>query len=484
MPMSVPNQLILMSDEHTRRVLGCYGNNFVRTPNLDRLASMGTVFTDAYTPAPICVPARAAFATGCYNHVTHHWDNGAPYTGTPSSWGHALQEAGLTVGSIGKLHYRNTEDSVGLDFQINPMHVVNGVGDILGSIRDPLPRRAKSAAMAEQIGPGETSYLAYDRSITESSIEWIREYGKARSPWTLFVSLVTPHFPLIAPEEFFNLYSDLGMMPHKPAPAQEHMWYRAMRDCFCYDNFTAESTRIALASYYGLVSFMDFQIGRILEALDDAGISRSTRVIYTSDHGDNIGERGFWGKSTMFEESVGVPMIISGPGVPSGKVCTTPVSLIDIYPTVLKSANLDVLDGRPGRSLVDLANEPAQFDRPVFSEYHAMGSMSGAFMFRKGKWKLVYFAGMAPELYDLSDDPQELSDLGNRPEFASVRDELITGLHAICDPEEVNERAKADQRALVERHGGTEAVINRGGFGATPPPGEKAEFSGKRGLLS
>ena len=127
-------------------------NGVVQTPNLDRLAARGTVFTDAYTPVPICVPARASFATGLYGHATGHWDNATPYTGTPRGWGHAMQDTGRLVGSIGKLHYRNGDDPVGLDFQEIAMHVVNGVGDVLGCVREPLPKRWKSHAMAENIG--------------------------------------------------------------------------------------------------------------------------------------------------------------------------------------------------------------------------------------------------------------------------------------------------------------------------------------------
>ena len=163
------NQLILMSDEHTRKVLGCYGNTVVRTPNLDRLAARGTRFENAYTPVPICVPARATFATGQYGHQTGHWDNATPYYGEPNSWGHHLQSAGIEVGSIGKLHFRNVEDQVGLDFQEIPMHVLNGVGDVLGCVREPLPKRWKSRAMAEKIGAGETNYTEYDRDIAERS---------------------------------------------------------------------------------------------------------------------------------------------------------------------------------------------------------------------------------------------------------------------------------------------------------------------------
>ena len=204
-----------MTDEHTRKVLSCYGNTIVQTPNLDQLAKRGTVFSNAYCNVPICVPSRASFATGQYAHTSGHWDNATPYTGKPESWGHALQKSGIQVGSIGKLHYRNSEDAVGFDFQTLPMHVVNGVGDVLGCVREPLPRRWKALSMAEDIGPGETSYNIYDRQVASEAVKWLKGKANDTKPWTLFVSLVAPHFPLIAPAEFYELYENLKLMPSK-----------------------------------------------------------------------------------------------------------------------------------------------------------------------------------------------------------------------------------------------------------------------------
>lgn len=476
------NQLVLMADEHSKKILGCYGNRLVQTPNLDRLAARGTRFTAAYTPSPICVPARASFATGKYCHTTHHWDNSTPYFGEPSSWGHALQRKNRRVGSIGKLHYRSAKDDTGFDFQKNPMHVVKGIGDLLGAVRDqiPLPTRVKNRSMAEKIGPGETGYINYDRDIASRAAKWLQERGREgeeAQPWTLFVSMVTPHFPLIAPPEFYEIYAESGIMPKKGVDQDEHEWLRLFRECACYDNFDTEKTRIALASYYALTSFVDAEMGKVLDALDEAGLTGSTRVIYTSDHGDNCGERGLWGKSVMFEESVGVPFLMAGPDVPAGHVCNTPINLIDVYPTLLKGAGLeDIPADRPGASLVDIANAPDDAGRVAFSEYHAAAAPTGAFMLRKGRWKLIYYAGYRPALYNLEADPEELKDLGTDPAHAAICAELETELRKICDPDAVDRTAKADQAALIERHGGRAAVVAQGGFGATPPPGETPEY--------
>ena len=472
------NQLILMTDEHTRKVLGCYGNETVQTPHIDRLAHEGTLFENAYTNVPICVPARASFATGDYAHRSHHWDNATPYFGTPSSWCNALQKADITVGSIGKLHYRNADDDVGLDFQKIPMHVVNGIGDVLGCVREPLPKRWKALSMAENIGPGETEYNIYDRQVTEETVDWLATHGNQEKPWVLFVSMVAPHFPLIAPKEFYDLYDHLELMPTKPRENPEHPWHDAMRQCQIMDNFTPEKTRVALASYYGLVTFIDDLIGKILAAVGQNNLNNNTQILYLSDHGDNIGERDFWGKSNFYEESVGVPCIIKGPNIPGGKICKTPVSLIDVHPTILKTAGIDP-EKKPGTSLVELANAEDDPKRLVFSEYHAMGSSTGAFMIRKGHWKFVYYVSMQPQLFNLLDDPDELHDLGTDSKYTNLRSEMEADLRSICDPEAVDAKAKADQMAIVKANGGIEAVVARGGFGATPPPGVKVEYANK-----
>lgn len=472
-----PNLIILMSDEHAASMMGCAGHPMVQTPNLDRLAARGTRFANAYTNAPICVPARASFATGKYGHQSGHWDNATPYTGTPRSWGHMLQQNGNLVGSIGKLHYRNGEDDVGLDFQEIPMHLVNGVGDVLGCIREPLPRRWKARDLAESAGPGETAYTAYDRNIADAATEWIANVKPGGKPWTLFVSMVAPHFPLTAPEEFYDLYKDAELWPKKPARNDDHPWIKALRHCFVYDNFTPEKIRAGLAAYYGLTSFMDANVGRILDAVEAAGLNETTRILYVSDHGDNMGERGLWGKSNMYEEAAAVPMILAGPDVPKGRTCETAVSLADVFPTVLDGAGLTADDPElPGRSLLQIAAAPDDKTRAVFSEYHAAGAASGAFMVRKGDWKYIYYVGFAPQLFDLKNDPDELNDLGQSRDHDQIRADLHAELLKVCDPEDVDRRAKADQAAIVAAHGGARAVLERGGFGATPAPGAKAEF--------
>lgn len=206
--MTPQNLLIIMDDEHNKKVLGYNGHPMVKTPNLDRLASRGTIFSNAYTNSPICVPARAAFATGRYVHQNRCWDNAIAYSGNPISWAHVLRDKGHQVVSIGKLHYSNDEIDGGFSDQIIPMHIEAGVGDLYGLIRNPLPIRHQSADLARSIGPGESSYTQYDRDIASKTVNWLKAVANAKTnkPWVLFASFMAPHSPLIAPEEFYSMY--------------------------------------------------------------------------------------------------------------------------------------------------------------------------------------------------------------------------------------------------------------------------------------
>ncbi|MCY4311732.1 MAG: sulfatase-like hydrolase/transferase, partial [Rhodospirillaceae bacterium] len=217
------------------------------------------------------------------------------------------------------------------------------------------------------------------------------------------------------------------------------------------------------------------QIGKVLDKMDQTGLADTTRIIYTSDHGDNVGARGMWGKSVLYEEASRIPMIIAGPDVPQGLTVATPTTLVDIYPTVIDGVGLDLTEEEevtlPGRSLFDLAKQSEDPDRPALSEYHAIGSNSAAFMLRKGRYKYHYYVGHVPELFDLETDPEETTDLAHDSSNIETLANFEHLLRSIVDPEDVDQRAKADQRALIENYGGWEKARKFGAPGATPAPG-------------
>jgi choline-sulfatase len=259
--------------------------------------------------------------------------------------------------------------------------------------------------------------------------------------------------------------------PFKLRPADghaRHPWVEAMDAFWPHDaGFRDEDERrLAVAMYWALCSYVDHHLGLIVETLERTGLAADTRLIYASDHGDNLGARGLWGKSTLYRESVEVPLIVAGPGIPAETV-TAPVSLVDLHPTVLEGVGLPTDPDKPGRSLL---SGPFDEARAVFSEYHAVGAPSGAYMVRKGRWKYHHYVGHPPELFDLATDPEETRNLADRPDLTETMRAMRAALDAICDPDAVDARAKADQAALVARHGGREAALGVGNVGATPPP--------------
>jgi choline-sulfatase len=478
--MTPANLVILMSDEHDPRWMGCAGS-FVHTPNLDRLAARGMRFTDAYTTCPICVPARAAFAVGKYVHQIGYWDNADPYEGSIPSWHHRLRTAGHRVVSVGKLHFRSTEDDNGFSEEIVPMNVFEGKGDLYGLLRgDDMPARADGKKLAALSGPGESEYTWYDREIAARAQIWLREEApKYRErPWVLFVSFVAPHFPLIAPPHWYYRYPP-GRVPMPKLYAERerpaHPCVRDQRDNTGYDRHFEDGAAVkrARAGYFGLVSSLDENIGHLLDTLEDCGLAASTRVLYTSDHGDNLGARGLWGKQVLYEEAAKVPLIVAGPGVPAGAVRREPVSHVDVYPTIMECAR----EAAPEAVGVSLLGDIPE--RAILSEYHASSSRSGEYMIRSGRWKYVYFVHYPdqPQLYDLESDPEELTDLAGDKGHRPIIEECHRLLLGMLDPVEVDRRAKRRQAELVAANGGREAVIRRGSFAYSPPPGFKAEFT-------
>jgi choline-sulfatase len=475
------NLLVLMSDQHNRQMMGCAGHPDVKTPNLDALAARGTRFANAYTSSPICVPARAAMATGRYPHQLGVWDNAAPYTGQPASWGHRLTAAGRHVTTIGKLHFRGADDDTGFPDQRIPLHCHEGLGDYQGLLRQDMPPRFQHRKYLLDAGPGDSEYVRYDRAIADEAIHWLREEASSHTqPWTLFASFVCPHPPFIAPPEFMALYDPDSIT--LPVGWREEEWvhhpaFELRRKIMFHEEPLDERTfRRAICAYYALVSFMDDRVGAVLRALDAAGLTDSTRVLYTNDHGDMVGKHGLWYKSVMYEDSAGTSMIVAGPGVPEGKVSRTNVSLVDVFPTVLQSAGVDPSPedaDLPGLSLLELANEDGRRSRVAFSEYHSSMSASASFMVREDRFKLIYYVGMPKQLFDLEADPDERHNLADDPAHAAVLSHLEAALRAICDPEDVDHRAKADQMRRVEAVGGAEAIVAGGvKFTHSPPPAQ------------
>lgn len=472
------NLLVIVSDEHDPRYLGASGATWMHTPNLDALALRGTRFSRAWTPSPICVPARASLATGRFAHECGYWDNAIAYEGRWTSWHHRLVDAGVRTESIGKLHFRRQDDPTGFAAQHEPMHIQDGVGLVWGSVRDPLPQSRGPSPIFDDLGPGLSGYNRYDETIAQAAERWLRERAADPSdrPWALFVGFVAPHMPLVVPQRYLDYYRETAP-PLKLRPEngyQRHPWVERMARFWDHDAELRDDQQRALARacYFGLLSYLDERIGQVLSALAATGQDKETTVIYTSDHGDNLGTRGLWNKSTLYRESVGIPMIIAGPDIPEGRVVEANVGLVDIYPTALHACGIERLpeeEDLPGMSLMALADGSREESRRLgFSEYHAVGAESAAFMLCDRRFKYHHYVGYRPELFDLQEDPEELHDLALDPRYRAQCQEFEGRLRSMLDPEAVDAAAKRSQRDLVARFDGRKGAWARGNPGPTP----------------
>lgn len=471
------NTLILLTDEQEAQVMGCAGHPFVTTPHMDALAARGTRFTNAFTPSPICVPARAALATGRWVHQIGYWDNAMGYDGRIPGWCHDLAQAGQRVESIGKLHYVSESAPTGFTRQHQPAHLAAGIGQVWGSVRNPLPDEKRSPFLFNELGAGESSYNRYDMASAEIAVAWLKERAAEQSTtaWTLFVGFVAPHFPLVVPQKYLDQI-DFDRIPaprlHPDNGHPRHPWVQRHADCSNPDQElgSVERRREALACYFALVNFVDEQLGMVLNTLKDAGLEGSTRVIFSSDHGDNQGVRGMWNKSTLYREATHVPMVVAGPGVPENHLCHTHVNLIDVAPTVLANAGLPPDKALPGRDLLEIAHSPDDPQRLGFSEYHAVGSPSAAFMLRQDRWAYHHYVGYPAELFDVKDDPGQTTNLASSSTHQEVCQYFEKILRQQLDPEAVDRLAKADQDRLIEKFGGREKALKIGTPGASPVP--------------
>lgn len=477
--MSVTNTIFILSDQFSRNALGCYGNPVIETPYIDQIAESGTLFTNAVSNSPLCCPARASLATGRYVHKTGNWDNAFPYDGSTYSWMHALREHAVQIDAVGKLHFRSDADDNGFSQSYNTMNVVEGFGDVAGCLRDDVSIFDKRMGVI-QAGAGNSSYIEYDHRNAEIAAQLITSKSQNSSPWVLFWGVALPHPPNKAPNQFFEKY--INQIDSLPPLCEVDQWgshpaAAYIRKFFNFDEQLDESTiRKFIAAYYGACSYVDQQIGIVLNALEAAGQLENTNIIFTADHGEAMGKRGIFGKFSLYEESIGIPLIMKGPTIPQGIQADTAVSLVDIFPTMTDIFQINAKkDDLSGNSLLQYIEQPDD-QRAVLSEYHGPGSLHGMFSLRSKEYKFIYHVQDRPELFHLSEDPLETHNLAESSGHSQILQYFTEMINDIIDPKAIDKQAKADQHKKVMEAGGYEAVKNRGTFDNTPIPGENAEF--------
>ena len=457
---SRPNILLIQSDQHNAKMMGCSSDGAVCTPNLDGLASSGAIFNNAYCASPICVPSRMSMLTGRYPHENEVWTNTHALDSSIPTIAHALGSVGYRSIQIGRMHFIGSDQLHGYDERYIGDHGPNVFGGkpvnhgVLEGTAGP------NRVSLRMSGHGQNAYQIHDELVARKTVNYLKEYvnkhmyKNSAEPFFMHVGFMLPHQPYVAHKEDYLRQIDRVKMPKNPRPfSDEHhtylQWWRTHTGIV---EVSDQEILRARTAYWGLVERVDYLIGTILKVLIETGLRNNTLVAYTSDHGDQLGEKGLWWKQTFYEDSVKVPMIISWPGIiPAGHRNQRVTNHFDLNETLLSAGEAPSLPKSNGRNLLELISNPndSNWNDLVFSEYctepfdeaHSDGEKTWQQrMVRHGKWKLIYYHGMPLQLFNLQNDPEELNDLSANDTEHHIVTKLTDLLLSDWNPSEVNKR--------------------------------------------
>jgi len=433
-----PNVLILKSDEHNPMISSVHGHPFVHTPNMERLARMGTVYENHYCPSPLCCPSRSSFMSGRHVHEIQTYNNCCVFKFDYPTYGGVLHNQGIHTVLVGKVDVYNRPDTLGFSEMYGTDYRNPGDTNIS---RNPLTIRPDADKRQLGYGPDENPFRKDDESI-DTAVMWLKTKGiSLKKPWTLEVNVVKPHFPHKVTKELWDMYEGHEDMPEyllDCEPAQ-HPYARDLRAHFQTEKFTENSTRKLRRGYYGCVTYVDRQLGRLLDTLEETELLDNTVVVYTSDHGEMLGKFGMWWKCSLYEDSSRVPLIVAGPGFGKNTRVGTPVDQLDLQASIFRALGCKRPEEWSGSALQDISiNDP---DHIAFCEYHGHGTRAGAFMIRKGKWKYIHSSAAPNQLFDMDADPDELHNLAENKR--NIVREMEHELRKTCSPEEEDSRAEA-----------------------------------------
>ena len=464
-----PNVIVIMSDEHNAGILGAYGNSLIQTPNLDNLAANGVTFESAYCASPICVPSRLAFTAGQYASRIGAWDNFCwlPSDSTPSI-ASLMNSYGYDALLCGRQHYdyrrRYGFREIG---NIRPnlnKYTKTGVGDARRAPDRLTPQPGVSPRFNGFYEGNDSYVLEHDAAVSATAAEFLENRSVSDKPFFLFVGYTAPHFPLIVPSRYRDPYRGQVPLPQIPDGHLDNLPlnYQHLRIAFNVEDVSDHTVNKGRELYYGLTQWLDEQIGTVLNSLNDSELADNTVVIYTSDHGENMGEHGLWWKSSMYEHSARVPLIVSWPARwAGGQRRLGACSLLDVVQTIAELGEAPTPDYWDGDSMATWLDDPAtDWKDQAVSEYYAHGITSGYTMLRTGNHKYVYHTSPSDahpiqrELYDLESDPGEFLNLA----LDSNNETLLTSLHAQLvaelgeSIEDIELRCRSEHRIAYDRH--------------------------------
>jgi choline-sulfatase len=483
-----PNILFIQVDQLAARFLRCYGDPICQTPTLDHLAATGTVFDTAYCNVPLCAPSRASMATGKLCSDIGAYDNAAELPASQPTYANYLRASGYQTALSGKMHFIGPDQHHGFERRLTPdlypadfSWVPNWGNEGKRDTND--PRSVTVSGLCDG-----SRQIDFDDMVTRAAVQHLENRPKSSDdrPFFLQVSFTHPHEPYLCQQPFWDLYEDceipLPQVPPPPADQQDAHARRLLTDFGMLDvAFTQDDIRHARRAYYGSISYLDQQIAKVLEALAQTGLRDNTVIIFTSDHGDMLGERGLWFKKHFFEPSIKVPLILSGGPFTAGRA-TTPASLVDLLPTFMGIAEgtgwTSPIEELDGEDLATKLSNPDP-DRALYAEYLAEATPAPIFMVRRGDHKYIVSDEDPPLLFDLRADPLEMQNLAGTDAYAGIERDLRRLVESRWDSRSLSEQITLSQRRrqLVLQSGfnGQRPRWNHGEADGEPVPWYRGE---------
>ncbi len=470
MPDRQNHLLIVMADQLTALVLGCYGHREVKSPHINRLAAEGVLFESAYSSSPLCTPARYAFMTGQNISQCGGYDNAAYLTATMPTFAHYLRLMGYKTCLSGKMHFVGPDQLHGFEERVTTDIYPADFGWVPDWTRpeERIDLWYHNMSSVKQAGVAAiTNQLTYDDEVGQAAQRVIYDHarGEDERPLCLVASFIHPHDPYATRQQYWDLYegADLSLPTVSRPPAdQQDAHNRRLEKVIALDAVDVSDEEIlnARRAYYGNVSYVDEWLGRLQATLHECGMAENTTILFTSDHGDMLGEFGLWYKMSFREWSCRIPMIVYCPNRFQSRRVPNPVAQVDMLPTLLdlahESTGVEVpapIDPLQGRSLLPLCEGNAANDpNCAISEYLAEGTGAPMLMIRRGRYKFITCPTDSDQLFDLEFDPSEVNNLVEAPEETRRLTEFQAEARQHWDAEALRKRVIRDQERRRRVH--------------------------------
>lgn len=454
-----PNILVIQVDQMTPFILPSHGNKTAITPNIDALAASGVVFENNYCNFPLCVPSRMSMLTGRYTSAIEQWDNATELPAAVPTIAHYMRSIGYHTVLCGKMHFCGPDQVHGFDERITtdiyPANFAWTPDWVVGERYRPTGINPRAVVEAGQ--SRRNLQIDYDDEVEHAGIQKLYDLARfqTENPFMMWLSFTHPHSPFVTHPKYWDMFDHdkIDMPKVDPIPVEEldkmSQWlhYGHAQDLL---TITEEHTRNARHAYYGMCTYLDDKVGRIMSTLEDMDLLENTIVVFTSDHGEMLGERGMWFKQSFYENSSRVPLFISHPSsIKPGRINEI-TSLVDLLPTFVEwGSDAPPEDVMPldGHSLTNLiSGTETHWDNSVIVEYTGEGVSAPCRMVRRDNYKYIYTHGHPELLYDLDADPLELNNLAGSDTVKEIEASLRTELMANWDPEDINARCIQSQK--------------------------------------